>query len=166
MNVGFTDFLSVSHLSIMINSLLWPGVGSKGKCFRKLSATDVRTPRVAPSFFSSLAPSLSAKMLSMPSNQQINQFPVDQPSSFLRSVANHLSAHFGMDMSGVVVVLPNSRGGVYLKQELVSVLEGKPAMLPTIISMDEFVRRLVPERVVDGLAAQMVLYQSFRILDY
>jgi len=82
--------------------------------------------------------------------------------SFLSKVANTIFSDFGPNMMQAAVVMPNTRSIVYLKDEFVKLGQGKPLILPKMVSMDGFVNDLAGRHIVDDLEAIVLLYKSFQ----
>ncbi len=64
-------------------------------------------------------------------------------------------------MSGLAVVMPNTRSAFYLKKEIKTLLKGKNAVLPAMFSMEEWVNYLADKPVVSELEARLHLFGSF-----
>lgn len=60
--------------------------------------------------------------------------------AFLEQVAQYISEHQS-DFSGMALVFPNRRAGLYLKKHLASFLE-KPVWLPPVFSIDDFIEHI------------------------
>jgi len=99
----------------------------------------------------------------MVSEKQINTTYGVKPSSFLEVVADTLIHHHGQNHLSVLVVMPNSRGTVYLQEALRVKSEGKAMLLPTMLGMDDFIQNLIPEKIISPSEANLLLYKSFRM---
>ncbi len=61
-----------------------------------------------------------------------------------------------------VVVMPNTRSIVYLKDEFKKLAQGKPLILPKMLSMDGLIQELNEETIIDDISARLILYESFK----
>ena len=60
---------------------------------------------------------------------------------FLESVASHIHKNYANDLDALCIVLPNKRGGLYLKKHLAAILD-KPAWIPEIVSAEDFIGKI------------------------
>jgi ATP-dependent helicase/nuclease subunit B len=77
---------------------------------------------------------------------------------FLRKISDYLFSSFGENMDEICVVLPNRRGGLFLKQHLAAKFSG-PAWAPSIFSIEDFVWHLSGLQQTD-LAEQLFIFYS------
>ncbi len=61
-----------------------------------------------------------------------------------------------------VVVMPNTRSIVYLKDEFKKLAQGNPLILPKMLSMDGLVQEINEETIIDDISARLILYESFK----
>ena len=83
---------------------------------------------------------------------------------FLEKVAAHLYRNYGSDLSQVCVVLPNRRGGLFLKKHLASIITG-PSWAPVIFSIEDFITGMSDLRLIDNLQVLFELYEVHRALE-
>ncbi len=65
------------------------------------------------------------------------------------------------DFTRLTIVLPNKRASVFLKKELVTLLD-KPVISPKIISVEDFFEELSPYQSVDWLPLLFHFYQTYK----
>ncbi|HEX7413513.1 MAG TPA: hypothetical protein VF411_05660, partial [Bacteroidia bacterium] len=81
-------------------------------------------------------------------------------SYFLESVAQHIHTKYADHLDSLCVVLPNKRGGLYLKKHLASMLD-KPAWIPDIISIEDFIEKLSGLPTASELTTTFSLYDAY-----
>lgn len=81
--------------------------------------------------------------------------------SFLQKVADHLLASYGRELESLCVVLPNRRGGLFLKRHLASKIEG-PVWAPAIYSIEDFIWELSGLRQTDMAEQLFMLYTVYK----
>jgi len=79
---------------------------------------------------------------------------------FLELVAQHIHKNYSDDLDSLCVVLPNKRGGLYLKKHLAGIL-GKPAWIPEIISAEDFVAKISELPTASELTLTFELYDTY-----
>lgn len=79
---------------------------------------------------------------------------------FLETVAAHIKQNHAAQLSSLCVVLPNKRGGLYLKKHLSHLLE-KPSWIPDIISTEELITRLSGLSTASDLTLTFYLYDAY-----
>ena len=81
-------------------------------------------------------------------------------SYFLESVAQHIHKNYAEQLDSLCVVLPNKRGGLYLKKHLANVLP-KPAWIPDIISAEDFIEKISGLPTASELTITFSLYDAY-----
>ncbi|MHB8260812.1 MAG: PD-(D/E)XK nuclease family protein [Bacteroidia bacterium] len=81
-------------------------------------------------------------------------------SYFLESVAQHIYKNYANQLDSLCVVLPNKRGGLYLKKYLASILD-KPQWIPDIISIEDFIEKLSELPTASELTTTFSLYDAY-----
>jgi len=81
-------------------------------------------------------------------------------SYFLESVAQHIHKNYAGDLDSLCVVLPNKRGGLYLKKHLAGILS-KPAWIPDIISAEDFIEKISGLPTASELNITFSLYDAY-----
>jgi hypothetical protein len=84
--------------------------------------------------------------------------------SFLDKVAQHIDEKFGSDFSGLCIVVPNRRAGLFLKKYLAQ-NNDKPIWSPEIFSIEDFVFELTELQRIDPLYLQFDLYNVYSKLE-
>jgi RecB family exonuclease len=79
---------------------------------------------------------------------------------FLFETANFIHQQFGENTRGVLVVLPNKRGALFLKRHLAKIYN-KTIWLPRIISAEEFIAELSGFQTADPITLAALLYESY-----
>jgi hypothetical protein len=79
---------------------------------------------------------------------------------FLELVAQHIHKNYANDLDSLCVVLPNKRGGLYLKKHLAGILS-KPAWIPEIISAEDFVAKISELPTASELTLTFELYDTY-----
>lgn len=80
---------------------------------------------------------------------------------FLEAFAGYLHQKYGHELSGICIVLPNRRSGVFLKAYLQKLLD-KPVIGPRITTINELIQSLSDLQPADKLLLISVLYDIFR----
>ncbi|MFZ4520361.1 MAG: PD-(D/E)XK nuclease family protein [Bacteroidales bacterium] len=78
---------------------------------------------------------------------------------FLQKTAQYLVSTFGDDLAGLCIVLPNRRGGLFLRKYLAAEV-GKVTWAPTIFSIEDFIGELSGLQEVDNL---YLLFELFEV---
>ncbi|MBS1647290.1 MAG: PD-(D/E)XK nuclease family protein [Bacteroidetes bacterium] len=81
-------------------------------------------------------------------------------SYFLELVAQQVQQKYAHNLNSICLVLPNKRGGLFLKKQLQQVLS-KPSWMPEIISTEEFIEKTSGLFRVPDLHLSFSLYQSY-----
>jgi len=84
--------------------------------------------------------------------------------AFLEQVADHLAESFGDDVSGLCIVLPNIRAGLFLRKFLASRLK-KTIWSPRICSSEEFLTSVAGLRHADHLQLLFKLYKIHKDIE-
>ncbi|HTA61879.1 MAG TPA: hypothetical protein VK835_05460, partial [Bacteroidia bacterium] len=79
---------------------------------------------------------------------------------FLELVAQHIHKNYANDLDSLCVVLPNKRGGLYLKKHLAGILN-KPSWIPEIISAEDFVEKISNLPTASELTLTFELYNTY-----
>jgi ATP-dependent helicase/nuclease subunit B len=79
---------------------------------------------------------------------------------FLELVAQHIHKNYANDLDSLCVVLPNKRGGLYLKKHLAGILN-KPAWIPDIISAEDFIEKISALPTASELTLTFTLYDAY-----
>jgi ATP-dependent helicase/nuclease subunit B len=79
---------------------------------------------------------------------------------FLELVAQHIHKNYAGDLDSLCVVLPNKRGGLYLKKHLAGILN-KPSWIPEIISAEDFVEKISHLPTASELTLTFELYNTY-----
>ncbi|HXU28287.1 MAG TPA: PD-(D/E)XK nuclease family protein [Bacteroidia bacterium] len=79
---------------------------------------------------------------------------------FLELVAQHIHKNYAGDLDSLCVVLPNKRGGLYLKKHLAGILN-KPSWIPEIISAEDFVEKISNLPTASELTLTFELYNTY-----
>jgi CRISPR/Cas system-associated exonuclease Cas4 (RecB family) len=82
---------------------------------------------------------------------------------FLDTIARDIQArnHLSTD---TCIVLPNKRSGVFLKNAFAAIID-KPVLLPSIVSMEEFVSQMTGIKVPDALRLYFELYEAHKKIE-
>lgn len=81
---------------------------------------------------------------------------------FLQKVAERLVQDDRIELSKQIVVLPNKRAGLFLKNHL-SKLINKPTWLPEIVSTEELIDRFSEVQLIDNTTQLFELYACYRL---
>lgn len=81
--------------------------------------------------------------------------------SFLEKLAEELSAKHGGDLSGLCLVFPTRRAGLYFRKVYAATLEA-PAWAPAIFSIEDFVRKFSSLQPADDLDLVFEIYGVYR----
>jgi len=84
--------------------------------------------------------------------------------SFLQKIAQYLVSAFKDDLDGLCIVLPNRRGGLFLRKYLAAEV-GKVTWAPTIFSIEDFIVHLSGMQEVGNLHLLIELYKVHRDLE-
>ncbi len=76
---------------------------------------------------------------------------------FLRQTAQYITAQFGNDLAGICIVLPNRRGGLFLRKYLAAEI-GKVTWAPVIFSIEDFISEISGLQDVENLSLLFELY--------
>jgi len=63
------------------------------------------------------------------------------PPYFLENIAKYLIEHHGADLSGIAVVFPNRRAGLFMRKYLAGLIP-KTTWSPAIFSIEDFIKTL------------------------
>lgn len=81
-------------------------------------------------------------------------------SYFLELVAQHIHKNYSQQLDSLCVVLPNKRGGLYLKKHLANILN-KPAWIPDIVSAEDFIEKISGLPTASELSITFSLYDAY-----
>lgn len=81
---------------------------------------------------------------------------------FIRQVAEYIQTHY-KDTSNLTVVLPSQRAKKYIQEELFDVL-GKPYFSPNFITINTWIKDLVPHKVISSVQLLFELYHVHKEL--
>lgn len=80
--------------------------------------------------------------------------------TFLKKTAEYLLANYKDNLEDILLVLPNKRAGLFLKNEF-SQLISHPIWLPQIIGTQDFVEKVAAIEIADNLQQLFELYQTY-----
>lgn len=80
--------------------------------------------------------------------------------TFLKKTAEYLLANYQENLEEVLLILPNKRAGLFLKNEF-SQLISHPIWLPEIIGTQDFVEKVADIEIADNLQQLFELYQTY-----
>ena len=76
---------------------------------------------------------------------------------FLQQTAQYVHARFGNDLADLCIVLPNRRGGLFLRKYLACEI-GKVAWAPVIFSIEDFISEISGLQEAENLSLLLELY--------
>ena len=79
---------------------------------------------------------------------------------FLELVAQHIHKNYADNLDSLCIVLPNKRGGLYLKKHLAGILN-KPAWIPDIMSAEDFIGKISDLPTASELTLTFTLYNTY-----
>jgi CRISPR/Cas system-associated exonuclease Cas4 (RecB family) len=82
--------------------------------------------------------------------------------SFLDKLANEILNEHGDNISGLCIVFPSRRAGIYFKKYLAEKLR-IPIWAPSVYSIEDFVQELSPYIIADKLVLIFELYEVYKI---
>jgi ATP-dependent helicase/nuclease subunit B len=85
-------------------------------------------------------------------------------TKFLEQTAGYLYQRYGAGISGLCIVLPNRRGGLYLKKYLAQQI-GKTSWAPAIYSVEDFITGLSGLRVAEQTQLLFELYEVHKSIE-
>ncbi|MEI7499471.1 MAG: PD-(D/E)XK nuclease family protein [Bacteroidota bacterium] len=83
---------------------------------------------------------------------------------FLQKTAQYLVAEYNDDLAELCIVLPNRRGGLFLRKYLAEYV-GKPTWAPTIFSIEDFITEISGLQEVENLHLLFELYEVHREIE-
>ncbi len=83
---------------------------------------------------------------------------------FLKQTAQYLTSQFGDDLADLCIVLPNRRGGLFLRKYLAEEI-GKVTWAPNIFSIEDFIAEISGLQEVDNLTLIFELYEVHREIE-
>ena len=83
---------------------------------------------------------------------------------FLKQTARYLISQFNHDLADLCIVLPNRRGGIFLRKYLAEEI-GKVTWAPTIFSIEDFIAEISGLQDVENLTLLFELYQVHREIE-
>ncbi|HWB64039.1 MAG TPA: PD-(D/E)XK nuclease family protein [Chitinophagales bacterium] len=81
---------------------------------------------------------------------------------FLTKTATHLTALHGSNMANVLVLMPNHRSGLYLRQALVETMP-QPAWLPQITTLADWITSQSKLALIEPLEQVLELYSLYKL---
>ncbi|MDR1274544.1 MAG: PD-(D/E)XK nuclease family protein [Odoribacteraceae bacterium] len=81
--------------------------------------------------------------------------------SFLKLLARDLAREHAGRLDRLTVIFPNKRAGLFLARELAALID-RPAWMPGIVTLEEFVERHTGLRRADDLTLVVKLYHAYR----
>ncbi|MDA3905626.1 MAG: PD-(D/E)XK nuclease family protein [Bacteroidales bacterium] len=84
-------------------------------------------------------------------------------SSFLEDIINKLLIDYHDNFSQLCIITPNRRAKVFIKNYLQE--KGIPMLLPTMFSIDDFIKHLSPYTIFDNVDLSFELYAVYKELD-
>ncbi len=81
--------------------------------------------------------------------------------SFLQKIANHLITNYTDNLSELIVVLPNKRASLFLKDHISKLID-KPIWLPQIIGTEELIEQLSEAQIIDNTTQLFELYEVYQ----
>lgn len=82
-------------------------------------------------------------------------------NTFLNKTANHLISQYNENLAQLLIVLPNKRAGLFLKQELSKLIKN-PIWLPEIIGTEDFIEKTAVAEIIDNLTQLFELYECYK----
>jgi hypothetical protein len=82
---------------------------------------------------------------------------------FLEKLAKELYTKHGDDISGLCIVFPSRRAGLFFKQYIARQID-KPIWLPSVFSVQDFIAKLSPQQVGDRLTLIFELFEAYKKL--
>ena len=79
------------------------------------------------------------------------------PPYFLENIAKYLIEHHGADLSGIAVVFPNRRAGLFMRKYLAGLIP-KTTWSPAIFSIEDFIKTLSGLKEVEPIHCLIELY--------
>ena len=83
---------------------------------------------------------------------------------FLQKTAQYLVATFNDDLADLCIVLPNRRGGLFLRKYLAAEV-GKATWAPTVFSIEDFITEISGLQEVDNLPLLFELYEVHKEIE-
>lgn len=87
----------------------------------------------------------------------------DKQTSFLEEVLDKLLLDYPNNFSQLCIITPNRRAQVFIKNYLQE--KGKPMVLPTLFSIDDFIQHLSPYTILDNVDLSFELYLVYKELE-
>jgi len=84
-------------------------------------------------------------------------------NTFLNKTARHLISKYNKNLEHLLIVLPNKRAGLFLKQELSKLIEN-PTWLPEIIGTEDFIEKTSSSEIIDNLTQLFELYDCYKTI--
>jgi len=94
----------------------------------------------------------------MPYNDYICRTSDQDMEPFLKSTAEYLVTHFPDNLSDICIVLPNRRGGLFLRKYLAEVV-GRVTWAPQIFSIEDFISTISGMQELDSISLIFEFYQ-------
>lgn len=82
-------------------------------------------------------------------------------NTFLNKTAAHLISKYNENLENLLIVLPNKRAGLFLKQELSKLIKN-PIWLPEIIGTEDFIEKTSEAEIIDNLTQLFELYECYK----
>lgn len=84
-------------------------------------------------------------------------------AGFLEEVIDRLLNDYPDNFSDICIITPNRRAQVFIKNYLME--KGKPMLLPTLFSIDDFIQHLSPYTIFDNVDLNFELYAVYKELE-
>ena len=84
-------------------------------------------------------------------------------NTFLNKTARHLISKYNENLEHLLIVLPNKRAGLFLKQELSKLIKN-PIWLPEIIGTEDFIEKTSASEIIDNLTQLFELYECYKTI--
>jgi CRISPR/Cas system-associated exonuclease Cas4 (RecB family) len=82
-------------------------------------------------------------------------------NTFLNKTASHLISKYNENLEHLLIVLPNKRAGLFLKQELSKLIKN-PIWIPEIIGTEDFIEKTSEAEIIDNLTQLFELYECYK----
>jgi len=86
-----------------------------------------------------------------------------QKKSFLEELIDQLLIDYSENFNRLCVITPNRRAQVFIKNYLQE--KGRPLLIPTLFSIDDFVQHLSPSVILDNVDLSFEFYDVYKQLE-
>ncbi|CAN5396965.1 PD-(D/E)XK nuclease family protein [soil metagenome] len=83
---------------------------------------------------------------------------------FLKEIAAELYNLEGNDLSKLTVIFPNRRAGLFFRKYLSEII-AQPVWAPSILNIEDFIKKMSPLQVADKLTLIFILYNEYKKLN-